>query len=164
MFILVASIVLICLFAIIFGIISKDYWINNVDDKDFSYESTTDVSENVNVLKEKQIIPSIKKSWHFDAQEDVSTKYVKESTSKAFDPFYDTITTISAGNQYLDAHEKLNISIFEKELNEDKVNEAYEKLLNEHIRNIKKGKSTEFNIEEIKKAKTYLIEWLGNQK
>ena len=147
MYILVGIIILVCLFAIIVGIISRDHWNTDIDDK-----------------KEKQIIPSIKKSWHFDANEDVSTIFVNKPASNEYDPFYDTITTISAGNQYLDAHEELKISIFEKKLTEEKVNEAYEKLLDEHMRNIKKGKPTEFNIEDKKKAKIYLMEWLRNQK
>lgn len=164
MYIIIAIIILVCLFAIIVGIISRDHWNTDIDDKEVSYEPTTEVGDNLTESKEKQIIPSIKKTWHFDAQEDVSAKFVNKTASKEYDQFYDTITTISAGNQYLDAHEELKISIFEKKLTEEKVNEAYEKLLDEHMRNIKKGKPTEFNIEDKKKAKIYLIEWLRNQK
>ena len=42
------------------------------------------------------------------------------------------------------------------------VNDAYEKVLNEHLNNIKKGIPEVFNITDKKEAKDYLLNYLNN--
>lgn len=65
-------------------------------------------------------------------------------------------------NMFVESHHELNLSLFERELTEQMVNDAYEKVLNEHLNNIEKGIPDAFNITDKKEAKDYLINYLTN--
>jgi hypothetical protein len=60
-------------------------------------------------------------------------------------------------NMYVESHYELHLSLFGKGPTIDMINEAYEKLLNEHVNCIAKGASPTFNITDKKRAKDYLI-------
>jgi hypothetical protein len=60
-------------------------------------------------------------------------------------------------NMYVESHYELRLSLFGKGPTIDMINEAYEKLLNEHVNCIAKGASPTFNITDKKRAKDYLI-------
>ena len=66
-------------------------------------------------------------------------------------------------NMFVESHFELHLSLFERELTVDMVNNAYEKVLNEHLSNIKKGISEVFNITDKKEAKDYLLNYLNKQ-
>lgn len=60
-------------------------------------------------------------------------------------------------NLYVESHYQLNLSLFGSDLTIQMVNDAYEKILNVHIENIRKGIPEEFNTEDKKRARDYLI-------
>jgi hypothetical protein len=63
---------------------------------------------------------------------------------------------------FVKSNQELNLSLFERELTEKMVNDAYEKVLNEHLNNIEKGIPEVFNITDKKEAKDYLLNYLNN--
>ena len=65
-------------------------------------------------------------------------------------------------NMFIESHHELNLSLFERALTEQMVNDAYEKVLNEHLSNIKKGIPDVFNITDKKEAKDYLLNYVNN--
>lgn len=65
--------------------------------------------------------------------------------------------TIYTKNMFIESHYELNLSLFERNLTVDMVNDAYEKVLNKHMDNIRKGIPEVFNINEKKEARDYLI-------
>ena len=64
-------------------------------------------------------------------------------------------------NMFIESHYELNLSLFERDLTVDMVNDAYEKVLNKHMDNIRKGIPEVFNIEDKKEARDYLLEKLN---
>ena len=60
-------------------------------------------------------------------------------------------------NMYVESHYELNISLFERELTVKMVNDAYEKVLNEHLEKISKGIPEVFNLNDKKEARDYLL-------
>ena len=65
-------------------------------------------------------------------------------------------------NMFVESHHELNLSLFERGLTEQIVIDAYEKVLNEHLSNIKKGIPDVFNLTNKKEAKDYLLNYLNN--
>jgi len=65
-------------------------------------------------------------------------------------------------NMFIESHYELNISLFERELTESIVNNAYKKCLNEHISVIQKGEVPQFEISAKQEARDYLIKSLEN--
>ncbi len=63
-------------------------------------------------------------------------------------------------NMFVESHYELNLSLFGKDLTKKMVNDAYEKVLNDHMMNIKNGIPEVFNLGNKKKARDYLIEKL----
>ena len=60
-------------------------------------------------------------------------------------------------NMFVESNQELNLSLFERELTEQMVNDAYEKVLNEHLSNIEKGLESPFELSVKKEAKDYLL-------
>ena len=71
--------------------------------------------------------------------------------------------TIYTKNMFIESHYELNLSLFERDLTVDMVNDAYETLLNNHMDNIRKGIPEVFNINEKKAARDYLIGKLNKE-
>ena len=71
--------------------------------------------------------------------------------------------TIYTKNMFIESHYELNLSLFERDLTVDKINDAYEKVLNKHMDNIRKGIPEVFNIEDKKEARDYLIGKLNKE-
>jgi hypothetical protein len=71
-------------------------------------------------------------------------------------------STYGTKNMFIESHYELNISLFERELTESIVNNAYEKCLNEHISFIQKGEIPIFEISAKREARDYLIKTLEN--
>ena len=71
--------------------------------------------------------------------------------------------TIYTKNMFIESHYELNLSLFERDLTVDMVNDAYEKVLNKHMDNIGKGIPEVFNINEKKEARDYLLNKLGEK-
>lgn len=69
--------------------------------------------------------------------------------------------TIYTKNMFIESHHELNLSLFERELTVEMVNDAYEKVLNKHMDNIRKGIPEVFNLNEKKEARDYLLEKLN---
>lgn len=65
--------------------------------------------------------------------------------------------SIYTKNMFIESHFELGISLFEKELNAQMVTNAYEKVLNDHFDNIRNGIPEEFNIDDKKEARDYLL-------
>ena len=66
-------------------------------------------------------------------------------------------------NKFVESHYELNLSLFERDLTVEMVNDAYEKLLNEHLDNIAKGIPDVFNTMDKKESRDYLIGKLNNE-
>ena len=60
-------------------------------------------------------------------------------------------------NMYVKSHQELNLSMFGKAPTIEMIHEAYEKLLNEQLKNIAMGVNPGFDISTKKRAKEYLI-------
>ena len=71
--------------------------------------------------------------------------------------------TIYTKNMFIESHYELNLSLFERDLTVDMVNDAYEKVLNKHMDNIRKGIPEIFNIEDKKEARDYLLGKLNKE-
>lgn len=71
---------------------------------------------------------------------------------------------VSTLNMYVESFNQLNLSLFGSDLTIQMVNKAYEKILNEHIENIRNDIPEEFNIEDKKRARDYLIGTLSKAK
>ena len=71
--------------------------------------------------------------------------------------------TIYTKNMFIESHYELNLSLFERDLTVDMVNDAYEKVLNKHMDNIRKGIPEVFNIEDKKEARDYLLGKLNKE-
>jgi hypothetical protein len=71
--------------------------------------------------------------------------------------------TIYTKNIFIESHYELNLSLFERDLTVDMVNDAYEKVLNKHMDNIRKGIPEVFNINEKKEARDYLLGKLNKE-
>jgi hypothetical protein len=72
--------------------------------------------------------------------------------------------SICTVNMYVESFHELNLSLFGSDLTTEMVNNAYEKLLNEHIANIRNGVPELFNIEDKKKARDYLLGTLSKER
>ena len=66
-------------------------------------------------------------------------------------------------NMFVESHYELNISLFERELTVKMVNDAYEKVLNDHLEKISKGIPEVFNINDKKEARDYLLDKLTKE-
>lgn len=71
--------------------------------------------------------------------------------------------SIFTKNMFIESHYELNLSLFERDLTVDMVNDAYEKVLNKHMDNIRKGIPEVFNIEDKKEARDYLLGKLNKE-
>ncbi len=71
--------------------------------------------------------------------------------------------TIYTKNMFIESHYELNLSLFERDLTVDMVYDAYEKVLNKHMDNIRKGIPEVFNIEDKKEARDYLLGKLNKE-
>ena len=84
-----------------------------------------------------------------------------------FDEDYDKSNNhnkqIYTKNMFIESHYELNLSLFERDLTVDKINDAYEKVLNKHMDNIRKGIPEVFNIEDKKEARDYLLGKLNKE-
>ena len=65
---------------------------------------------------------------------------------------------------FVESNLELNLSLFERELTEQMVIDAYEKVLNEHLTNIEKGLEPPFELLMKKEAKDYLLNNIKPQK
>ncbi len=66
-------------------------------------------------------------------------------------------------NMFIESHFELNLSLFERDLTVEMVNDAYEKILNEHLDKITKGIPDIFNIKEKQEARDYLLNKLNKE-
>lgn len=70
---------------------------------------------------------------------------------------------IHTKNMYVESHYELNISLFERELTVKMVNDAYEKVLNDHLEKISKGIPEVFNLDDKKEARDYLLNKISKE-
>jgi hypothetical protein len=70
---------------------------------------------------------------------------------------------IHTKNMYVESHYELNISLFERELTVKMVNDAYEKVLNDHLEKISKGIPEVFNLKDKKEARDYLLNKISKE-
>ncbi len=70
---------------------------------------------------------------------------------------------IHTKNMYVESHYELNISLFERELTIKMVNDAYEKVLNDHLEKITKGIPEVFNLNDKKEARDYLLNKISKE-
>lgn len=90
--------------------------------------------------------------------------YTNEQISKFEDDEDDKENQIFTKNMFIESHHELGISLFERELTVQMVNDAYEKALNNHMKTIKEGIPSVFNITDKKEAKKYLLNYLNGSK
>lgn len=64
-------------------------------------------------------------------------------------------------NMFVVAHYELGLSLFDKDITADKINTAYEKLLDEYVTSVQNGLNPPFDITNKKEAKDYLIKFNG---
>jgi hypothetical protein len=72
-------------------------------------------------------------------------------------PNSDNSEQIYTKNMFVESHYELGLSLFDKYISDDKINNAYEKLLDEYVNYIKKGLPPPFDINEKKEARDYLL-------
>ena len=84
-------------------------------------------------------------------------KYKNEKFNQSKEKEYIQTKEIYTINMFVESHHELNLSLFERALTEQMVNDAYEKVLNEHLSNIEKGLESPFELSVKKEAKDYLL-------
>ena len=107
---------------------------------------------------------SIMRSLHINSTKEPPLPYhkYKDEQLNQSDEEYIHTKEIYTKNMFVKSNQELNLSLFERELSEQMVNDAYEKVLNEHLNNIKKGIPEVFNLTDKKEAKEYLLNYLNN--
>ena len=91
-------------------------------------------------------------------------KYKNEQFNQSEEKEYIHTKEIYTINMFVESHHELNLSLFERELTEQMVNDAYEKVLNKHLNNIEKGLEPLFELSMKKEAKDYLLNNIKPQK
>jgi hypothetical protein len=108
---------------------------------------------------------SIMRSLHINSTKEPPLpyhKYKNEQLNQSEEKEYIQTKEIYTKNMFVKSNQELNLSLFERELTEQMVNDAYEKVLNEHLNNIEKGIPEVFNLTDKKEAKDYLLNYLNN--
>ena len=137
----------------------------------FIVNSLTKVSKHKNqeidfvkITKDAQIETgyptSIMRSLHINSTMEPPLHYHKYKNEKNYQPEekeYIHTKEIYTKNMFVESNLELNLSLFERELTEQMVNDAYEKVLNEHLSNIEKGLESPFELSVKKEAKDYLL-------
>jgi len=123
----------------------------------------------VKITKDAQIETgyptSIMRSLHINSTKEPPLpyhKYKNEQLNQSEEKEYIQTKEIYTKNMFVKSNQELNLSLFERELTEQMVNDAYEKVLNEHLNNIEKGIPEVFNLTDKKEAKDYLLNYLNN--
>ena len=121
----------------------------NIIEDDYKFEegypTSTMRSLHINSTKEQQLV-------HHGYTNEQLMRYEDMEEKK----------TIYTKNMFVESHYELNLSLFEKDLTIKMVNDAYEKLLNEHMEKITIGIPDIFNITEKKEARDYLLGKVSN--
>ena len=137
----------------------------------FIVNSLTKVSKHKNqeidfvkITKDAQIETgyptSIMRSLHINSTMEPPLPYHKYKNEKNYQPEekeYIHTKEIYTKNMFVESNLELNLSLFERELTEQMVNDAYEKVLNELLSNIEKGLESPFELSVKKEAKDYLL-------
>lgn len=103
---------------------------------------------------------STMRSLHINSTIEPTLPYHKYKNEKFYQPEekeYIHTKEIYTKNMFVESNLELNLSLFERELTEQMVNDAYEKVLNEHLSNIEKGLESPFELSVKKEAKDYLL-------
>ena len=144
----------------------------------FIVNSLTKVSKHKNqeidfvkITKDAQIETgyptSIMRSLHINSTMEPPLPYHKYKNEKNYQPEekeYIHTKEIYTKNMFVESNLELNLSLFERELTEQMVNDAYEKVLNEHLSNIEKGLESPFELSVKKEARNYLLNNIKPQK
>ena len=110
---------------------------------------------------------SIMRSLHINSTKELPSPYYKyknEQLNQSEEKEYIHTKEIYTINMFVESHHELNLSLFERELTEQMVNDAYEKVLNKHLNNIEKGLEPLFELSMKKEAKDYLLNNIKPQK
>ena len=91
-------------------------------------------------------------------------KYKNEQLNQFEEKDYIHTKEMFTKNMFVESNQELNLSLFERELTEQMVIDAYEKVLNEHLNNIEKGLESPFELSMKKEAKNYLLNNIKPQK
>ena len=83
--------------------------------------------------------------------------YYQSMSEKEQPENLEAIKQIHTVNMYVESHYELNLSMLGKGPTIEMIHQAYEKLLNEHVNAIAKGKTPRFDMNVKKRAKDYLI-------
>ena len=125
----------------------------------------------VKITKDAQIETgyptSIMRSLHINSTMEPPLPYHKYKNEKNYQPEekeYIHTKEIYTKNMFVESNLELNLSLFERELTEQMVNDAYEKVLNEHLSNIEKGLESPFELSVKKEARNYLLNNIKPQK
>ena len=144
----------------------------------FIVNSLTKVSKHKNqeidfvkITKDAQIETgyptSIMRSLHINSTMEPPLPYHKYKNEKNYQPEekeYIHTKEIYTKNMFVESNLELNLSLFERELTEQMVIDAYEKVLNEHLNNIEKGLESPFELSVKKEARNYLLNNIKPQK
>ena len=110
---------------------------------------------------------SIMRSLHINSTKEPPLpyhKYKNEQLNQSEEKEYIHTKEIYTKNMFVESHYRLNLSLFKKELTKQIINEAYDKLLKEHVCYIKKGLEPPFELSVKKEAKDYLLNNIKPQK
>ena len=91
-------------------------------------------------------------------------KYKNEQLNQFEEKDYIHTKEMFTKNMFVESNQELNLSLFERELTEQMVIDAYEKVLNEHLNNIEKGLESPFELSVKKEARNYLLNNIKPQK
>ena len=125
----------------------------------------------VKITKDAQIETgyptSIMRSLHINSTIEPTLpyhKYKNEKFNQSEEKEYIHTKEIYTKNMFVESNLELNLSLFERELTEQMVIDAYEKVLNEHLNNIEKGLESPFELSVKKEARNYLLNNIKPQK
>lgn len=159
-FVIIFSIILIL--ALLLNYITKDAII---EEEDSPYIAPLEndfkpiISDLYNEDDESTPVPPPTNSAHFppNPSQAYIESYYQSLTEKEHPEKAEVNRQIHTVNPYVDAHYELNLSMFGKGPTIEMIDEAYEKLLNEHVNSIARGVNPSFDINIKKRAKEYLI-------
>ena len=125
----------------------------------------------VKITKDAQIETgyptSIMRSLHINSTKEPPLpyhKYKNEQLNQSEEKEYIHTKEIYTKNMFVESHYILNLSLFKKELTKQMINEAYDKLLNEHLACLMKNIEPTFKISLKEKARDYLLNHINSQK
>ena len=105
-----------------------------------------------------------KKDNYYTNEADVEDDKDDAQMEKGFVDEKAPYSTGYSKNMFVESHYELGISLFERELTALMVMDAYEKVLSDHMKDIENGVLVDFNLDEKKASREYLLNYLNKSR